>query len=837
MKRPIVGAALSWGAGLVLSGAQAGRMLNQTTTVLITLVYVRMVIHIVRKRKGSSMWYVLLPLFFLLGVLCAQKRGRELYGAQDALVKAGVIETARTLDETMPVIAGQEQATRISGRVLMKSKRENEEGTEYVYTLENVWVNDIALSGKALLYSAREAAVGSRIRAKGEIGVFASAKNPGGFEAFTHYGYRGIYYHVYEGEIVAEEKSDDAADVGREMLLRLRERWLEMINRMAPEDVSGFFCGILLGEKNEMEEEEKESLRRSGLAHILTISGLHISMLGTLLLAFLKRIRIPFRARYVCGICLIGGYVYLTGAGSPSLRAYEMFVLMSIARIRGRTYDGKCALAFCFMFQTLQEPLLIFDAGFQLSFMSMFAILFFVPRVQMLWIRKKGEEKLFCSKIRASLLTSWTVLVVISPVICASYYETARYAMFLNLLILPLLSVMLLSLMLGIVLFSVLSGIGLWMGRITILPAVCLARMILKLSAFSEALPGNVCVTGKPQPAELFMYLVVYGGGLVLLCLASRLETFGRRKSKKVGKAYRPDKRRYRIALFGMLMVSGLLIPNALKRRPPADAELVMLDVGQGDGFIFRFPDGENLLIDGGNAFRDDLWARVLEPALLYYGIDTIDAWLLTHYDMDHISGFVQMQKERAKEKLRYEQARGRVACLRVLISREETPERLADLCGNMPDETIHALTAGSTFTIGGAVAVCLLPDPDFPVVTENDASVVLRMEYKMHSLLLCADMSEEQERYLLKKKATVSADVLKVAHHGSIHSTCDAFAEAVAPKVALISVGKNNYGHPAPEVLSRLKILGADIQMTDSNGAVFICLRKNGEISISRKR
>lgn len=811
LKRPMVAAALSWGMGIVLSGAQAGRMINVPAAFAAAIVYAIGVIHIVRKNSGNSIAYMLLPVLFLLGMFHAQTQGRVLYGA-------GI-----RLEEAIDI--SESAVTKLKGHVIRKERKVSEDGITYVLTLDTISVNGVALAGEMLVYTSQDVKIGSWIVYEGESGGFERAKNPGGFDAFSHYGYRGIYYHVYDGKIVDEKESGGCFDNVKEEILYLRTWMLEAIRATAPEDVYGFFQGILLGEKNSLDEDERESLRRSGLAHILTVSGLHISMLASMLLYLLKKLRVPFYLRLILGAAVIGVYVFLTGSGYPSLRAYDMFLIVSFGRCIGRTYDGKCALSACFLWRTLWKPLLVFDSGFQLSFLSMAAILWAVPHVQALWIRSKAESKRLRSRIRSALLTSWTVLVVISPVICYAYYETARYAMFLNLLVLPLISLLLLTLLAGLALMILLASFGFSAFRLALQPAVSIARMILWLSDRFENLSGNVCVTGRPQGEEMILYIIFYGGGLILLCLASRLEAFGRSKSKTTGRGYLPDRLRFRVPLFLLLMISGLLIPNALKRRPPAVAELTMLDVGQGDGFIFRFPNGENLVIDCGNTFRDDLWERVVEPAFLYYGMDTVDAWLLTHFDMDHISSFVQREQEIAKEENKGANYKPHIRCRRLLTSAADTIEELAELCGRKPDYEVYALSAGMVFTVGGAKAVCLLPDPAYPYTSENDASVVLRIEIDEHILIFCADMSKEQEVWLLKQDTDLSAEILKVAHHGSPHSSSDDFIAAVSPQIALISVGKNNYGHPAPEVLSRLKIQGSEIWMTDRKGAVLVRL------------
>ena len=816
MKRPMAAAAFSWGAGLVLSGAYAGRTVNIYVAATAMVVFSIVILHIVRKNSGSCMAYMLLPVLFMLGMFRAEAYGRELYGASD---------------EIAGIYGENDGGCRMRGRVIGKDAKESEEGTIYVLTLDRVAVNSISLKGEAVVYVLQNVKIGSEVEASGEIGCFEKALNPGGFDAFSHYGYRGVYWHVYDGKVLTVQESKTLPDAAREAIFRFRVWMLQAIRATAPEDVYGFFQGILLGEKSFMEDEDRDSLRRSGLAHILTVSGLHISMMASMLMILLKRSGLPFSVRLPLGALVVGAYVCLTGAGYPSLRAYDMFLLSLAARLLGRTYDGKCALCACFLWRTINKPLLVFDPGFQLSFLSMAAILWFVPHVQALWIRNRAEGRRLRSMIRSALLTSWTVLTVISPVICYSYYETARYAMFLNLLILPVIGLLLLLLMAGLALAISAAVFVSSDLRAALSPAVLTARVILRVSRWFEHLPGNVCITGRPEREDLLLYFVFYGGGLVILCLASGLLTYGRRKNAFVGRSYLPDRRSFRTVLFLLIMISGLLLPNALKRRPPADTELIMLDVGQGDGFLFRFPNGENMLIDSGNGFREDLWDRLLKPALLYYGIDTIDVWLLTHFDMDHISAFVQREHEIAEEEKKDVCYEPYIRCRRILISSKDRIEELSQLCGRTPDPEVYKLSAGMSFVVGGAKAVCLNPDPSLPGTADNDTSVVIRMETGGHSLLFCADISNVQERRLLESGTDLSADILKVAHHGSRHSTSEAFAEAVSPRIALISVGKNNYGHPSPEVLTRLAFLGADIQMTDRKGAVILRLKDKIEL------
>ena len=242
------------------------------------------------------------------------------------------------------------------------------------------------------------------------------------------------------------------------------------------------------------------------------------------------------------------------------------------------------------------------------------------------------------------------------------------------------------------------------------------------------------------------------------------------------------------------------------------NVHITMLDVGQGDGLCIETINDKCIMVDGGSSDESNLSKYTIEPFLKYKGIRHIDVWFVSHLDIDHISGLLDVLE---RKKLNF-------LTIDTLVL-PETSAGMTDCPFKKYEEKlinkIVYMSKGDVFTYDYLNFFCYNPSADS--LDSNEASLVFGMNYKEFDMLFTGDISSEVEKDLL---GTIDRqfDVLKVAHHGSKNSTCDEFLERINPKVALISAGKDNsYGHPSEETLGRLKDARSRVFTTQKYGAL----------------
>lgn len=248
---------------------------------------------------------------------------------------------------------------------------------------------------------------------------------------------------------------------------------------------------------------------------------------------------------------------------------------------------------------------------------------------------------------------------------------------------------------------------------------------------------------------------------------------------------------------------------------------VAVLDVGQGDSIYIESPTGIQVLIDGG---PDGAVLRAL-PEVMPAADRSLDAVVATHPDADHIAGLIDVLE-------RYDVA----AILESGVRKNTTTAAAFEKRAKEEGAPRVLGTRGMVLDLGGgAVLKILYPDRDvsgLPASKANEGGIVAELIYGESEMLFMADVSSAVESRLMQLGSTeLDSDILKVGHHGSRFSTSDAFVKEVSPDVAIISVGKNSYGHPTEEVLDRFSARAAEILRTDKSGTV-VCVSRGAEFA-----
>lgn len=640
--------------------------------------------------------------------------------------------------------------------------------------------SDLSYQRQVLVYENQQTTlkIGYKVKAAGSYAPLEEASNPGQFDQKAYYEARGIGMVLKKAKLTVIEAKEN---IFFQKLYELRSFWAQNLEKITGKEEAALLKAMLLGEKSSLKKEQKELYQSGGISHILAISGLHISLVGMLLYRFLRKKKrsYPFSA-LVSGSCMVV-YGFLTGFGVSAKRAVFMFLVYLGAELLGETYDVVSALALSGLLILAEQPLQLFQCGFQLSFLSVGAVALGYPALQ----KRLGWKK----KASMSLLSVLSVTLFTLPCTLYWFYEWMPYAVFLNLIVIPLVPVVFLSGAAGMLTGGVSVAAGMFLAG----ASAGVLRFFQTLLERTEVLPGSRAIIGQPELWQIALYYVLVGAAV----------WGGRCRARK--------KNQHRIEVRIFFIIFALCILCLPFHRP---VEVTFLDVGQGDAVFLRTEAATTCLIDGGSTTVSDVGTYRLLPFLKSRGVSSLDYLFLSHMDADHINGAEELLKD---------QFRGipiRHLCLSALPG-DETRERLEKEARLFGTELCY-ISRGTVFREKGAEIRCLSPVKDQKKEDENENSEVLMVEISGLRILFTGDLGEKGEQELLEAGTDLRAAVLKVGHHGSRFSTGEDFLEAVSPGFAVISCAENNrYGHPAPETVERLERAGCRIFYTMKSGAV----------------
>lgn len=537
--------------------------------------------------------------------------------------------------------------------------------------------------------------------------------------------------------------------------------------------------GLVLGDASALPESWKRGLRRWGLSHVLSVSGLHIGLVAAAALALGRGARRGFRL--VLAATAVACYLALVGPLPALLRSALMAGLAAGALVLERPPQSGNSLAVAAGGLVVCQPSLVLDLGFQLTVAATAGLVFLAPRLAAAWPLLPGW-------LARPLAATTGAQVATLPWALPSFHLLTPAAPLANLLFVPWFSLALLVSLL-------------WTALAVLSPRLAHATMPL-LDAL--AAPITWLAEGG-WDARWAMPVAM--GGVAASALAALLFLV----------LLRPR----------ALPLVGLAVALVLLAFWPNDRhglEMVMLDVGQGDAILLR--DGRRaFLIDGGGWEHGDLAGTVLLPALLSEGVRRLDAAVLSHGDSDHCRGLLDLF-----DYLPIDEAWTAAAPL---------DKRPGAGCGadfvRRAGARHVALAAGDGLRRGGWRFQVLHPAAD-DRLGDNDRSLVLKAEAGGRAVLLTGDLEARGELVLGRRFGPLlAADVLKVAHHGSKTSSTSAFLALSKPPLALISAGRaNRYGHPAPEVLHRLDGAGIEVLRSDRLGAVRITIVPGRPLRVS---
>lgn len=660
--------------------------------------------------------------------------------------------------------------------------------TSYYYILEEAYLkihsNTYSIS-KIKLYAKekKKIPIGAKVMAEGRVQPVEAPSNPGEFDAAVYYGQRGIFFQMFQTRILQYTTQHHPL---REFLQNRKEKAQEILEHTAGEQ-AGILKAMILGEKGGLDQEQKTRYQMAGIVHILAISGLHLSVLGAGLFQLLCKAGAGLKISGAVSLWVVLLYGVFTGESTSAMRAVIMFVLAMGARIVGKSYDLITALAFSALLLALENPQILRDSGFLLSFGAVGSLYLIVP----------------CLKMPKGFKAGVGVMTGTLPIVLYFFFEVSLAGIFLNLLVVPTAGIVLI---LGILAVGV-GGCFLPAGEMLMKPVCGILQGYELLAQKAAGLPFCTWIAGKPSLFCCFGYYAV----LVILIILHRLWKKRLEKEKKTEKMW---------MTWGFLGVMGVMA-CFLKVRVPEGFTGVCLDIGQGDAVVWTTPAGENYLVDGGSSSKKQVGTYVITPYLKSRGIRVLEGIFVTHTDEDHVNGIEEMleAQEEKRSSLRIKKL--------YLPQWEEKPEKYREL-----EEKARKAGVQILYVQKGD-RLLYMKEKEFYVQAAgppkegsgrdvNESSLVLKVVYGEFEGLYTGDAGEKEEKSMAGELGT--CDYLKVGHHGSKNSSSTEFLEEVQPKIAVISCGeKNFYGHPARETIERLETAGARIFYTMYQGAVTI--------------
>jgi competence protein ComEC len=593
---------------------------------------------------------------------------------------------------------------------------------------------------------------------------------------------------------------------------RVRTRISSFIELAAAPEISSVYKALLIGDASGINQEILEAFKGSGLMHILSISGAHLSILASFLfftLYWLLRrseyliLRYPVK-KIAAGLCLVPLAIYtlLAGANTPVVRSMIMVTVFMAALCADKRKSLFISLALAALLILIWDPNSLFTASFQLSFMAVASIAVVAPLIARLAVTERKEESLgkrlghrLLHFTLAAITVSMAATIGTAPLLLAYFNRLSVVAPAANLLVEPL--ICLWSLTLGFIACPL----------IFIMPAAAALLLhlgstglifALKMAAFFNNLPFSTLWLPTPTPTLIVLYYAAILIGLSGILVSKTARILG-------------------AGSLALILFLFLFPPAELLKGRIATSEITFLDVGQGSATFLQLPSGRRVLIDGGGGMTSptfNVGEDIIAPFLWQRGIKQLDAIIVTHGDADHYNG-IPFLLQRFRPKVLWVNDR---------TGHENAWRQMLALADRLHIE-IRIPRPGEQLIRGGAAEIVQLGDSgESGGARSNDHSLVLRFAHNNLSCLFAGDIGSNMESQLVENDIPLQSNLLLSPHHGSSTSNSELFLKAVNPKTIVVSAGRfrpDNF--PAPEVRRRCNELGIKMLITAEQGAITV--------------
>ncbi len=633
-----------------------------------------------------------------------------------------------------------------------------------------VWIPN-TVSGDIPVY-------GSRLKAYGVMEMPKGLRNPGGFDYQSYLAGKGI-----SGIMSVKGMYLDGSNRGYfpvKLGLNIKKRIAGIFGECLPEQQAGLMSGMLIGYIEGLGEEVNDAFRSAGLSHIMAVSGANLVFLIAPLLFILKLLGIGRNHANIICIISIALFTLITGFEASVLRAAVMVSLLLVGGIIKREADIITSIAAAASILVAINPYNLLNVGFQLTFAATLSLVLFTPKIGAFFKRLKIPSSL------AELLAATTAAQLgVIPVSVVHFNSISVISLLSNVIVVPLTG-----------LITVLGMITAITGMI-FMPAAklisylncALLSFVLYVTKVFAGLSFATIIIGTPSVSEILAY---YGA---LFLMRSDIKTASK------------------ITVIGALVCSLSAVSYFSGRAAHKGLEIIHFDVDYGDSAFIRTEEGVTILVDSGGSSASGSTAgeRVILPYLMSQGIRRLDLIIASHDHNDHTGGIIDILNTIKVAKL-------------AVTPYVKAMEDIFAHCEARGTEVIR-LQGGDNLRLGIDKEIDVLypmtNDSDF---SSNNLSMVLKLKYKETEFLFTGDIEIEAETLIIQEYGdSIRGDALKVPHHGSKTSSSEAFLKKAKPTLAVISVGRNSWGHPDPLTLNELALWGAKVFRTDMNGAIRI--------------
>jgi competence protein ComEC len=641
---------------------------------------------------------------------------------------------------------------------------------------------------------------------RGKVAIPAERRNPGLFDYRLYLKTKGVRVILQcdssQVMILTEHSS-----FLRSQTARLKYGYLEKLGKEMGREAYGLMAGMLFGDCSLIGDDVYEAFQKNGVAHILSVSGIHVGIVYLYVSRLLGNRKT--KTFYLLTALMLLFYAALSEFSPSVVRSVVMIFIHMFSKVSYRRYDFMSCTCASALGMLMVNPFYLFNAGFQLSYMAVFCLASLIPWTdrKLGMMEEEGKNELLITALRY-LSPLLIIQIGMAPMTAYLYNYFSVVSFLLNT---PIIAISSVIIPLGICLIPVSFVGGIFFG-VGAQAAELLTDLMLWLNRLFY-LPG-IGFFNLVSPPVFFLF-VFYG--FFFFLSSEYLRILYQRGRKRI------------IALCFVLIITISLPMSMAAGNDYSDADLVFLDVGQGDCLYVHTPGGRNVLIDGGGSLSYNVGEKILLPYLLKNGVREVDLAVATHLHDDHYLGLTELAGKMKVNRFGVYEA-----------NRIREHEIIAET--GLESRNLLYLGEGDRISIEPGVWIDVMypekrNETEYRKLLkeekdENRSSLILKVCYMGMTVLMTGDLGFDGEKELMSAYAAdpeaLHADVLKIGHHGSRYSTGDGFLAAVRPKIAVFQVGKNNFGHPHPTVIEKCSKNDIIIYRNDQNGAIVFSYDEN---------